>query len=79
MKRFLWHCVGVAILALVAVLTIALWPTATRRIAAAIGGSDSAALVERGRYIAPIGEASGRPPAKGLPPGAVWQATQSPA
>jgi hypothetical protein len=30
-------------------------------------------------YIAPIGEASGNPPANGLPPGAVWQATQSPA
>ncbi len=29
--------------------------------------------------MVPIGVGSGRPPANGLPPGAVWQATQSPA
>src|SRR5262249_28497719 len=74
MKRFLWSCVGVAILALVAVLTISLWPTATRRIAAAIGGSDSPALVERGRYLAQAGDCvachtapGGKPFAGGLP------------
>jgi len=55
-------------------LTIALWPTATRRIAAAIGGSDSPALVERGRYLARAGDCvvchtapGGKPFAGGLP------------
>jgi alcohol dehydrogenase (quinone), cytochrome c subunit len=74
MKRFLWPCVGVAILALVAVLTIALWPTATRPIAAATGSGDSPALVERGRYLAQAGDCvachtapGGKPFAGGLP------------
>src|SRR5262245_10251931 len=74
MMRFLWPCVGVAILALVAALTIALWPTTTRPIAAATGGSDSPALVERGRYLAQAGDCvachtapGGQPFGGGLP------------
>ena len=73
MKKFLWTCAGVAILAAAAVLALALWPTPTRPIAAT-GDSQSPALVERGRYLARAGDCvachtapGGRPFAGGLP------------
>jgi mono/diheme cytochrome c family protein len=73
LKKFLWPCVGIAILVSAAVLTLALWPTTTRSIAAATD-SNSHALVERGRYLAQAGDCvachtapGGKPFAGGLP------------
>jgi mono/diheme cytochrome c family protein len=73
MKKFLWACVGVATLVFAAVLTLALWPTATRPIVAATD-SHAPDLVERGRYLAQAGDCvachtapGGKPFAGGLP------------
>ncbi|HEX6704141.1 MAG TPA: cytochrome c [Albitalea sp.] len=73
MKKFLWACVGAAVLVVAAVLALALWPTPTRPIAAT-ADSHSPDLVERGRYLAQAGDCvachtapGGRPFAGGLP------------
>ena len=73
MKKFLWTFTGVAVLVFIAVLTLALWPTTTRAIAAA-PDSNSPALVDKGRYLAQAGDCvachtapGGTPFAGGLP------------
>lgn len=73
MKKFLWPCVGGSFLVLAAILAFALWPTATRSVAAA-PDSHSPAVVERGRYLAQAGDCvachtapGGQPFTGGLP------------
>lgn len=73
MKRLLWTVTGTAILALVGMWIVALWPTAMRVIAVAPDGT-SAELVTKGAYLAQAGDCvachsvpGGAPFAGGLP------------
>ncbi|HWH84742.1 MAG TPA: cytochrome c [Burkholderiaceae bacterium] len=54
-KKFFWTAAGMAVVVFIAVLTLALWPTSTRAIAAAPDGN-AAALVDKGRYLAQAGD-----------------------
>ena len=73
MKKFLLGLVSLAVLVFVVLLAYALWPTSTRPLQPAQDGA-SAALIERGRYLADAGDCvachtakGGKPFAGGLP------------
>jgi mono/diheme cytochrome c family protein len=73
-KRVRLTIVGIAVVVFVVALAWALTPSTTRAIAAAPGGTDQAALVEQGRYVATASDCiachtapEGQPFAGGLP------------